>query len=330
MPEPNKLEWDKATQAVKDASSVLIVTHVNPDGDAIGSMLGLGAALQNMDKTVTTAVDDGVPKSLRFLTGADDVYAKLTTRKFDLLIAVDAGDEERTGDVGAYGRRNSQTEINLDHHPTNTFFGDIHLISAEAVSATEIVARWLEHMNQPLTDDIAACLLTGLVTDTMGFRTSNVTADTLGIAQKLMEPGVSLRDITARTLESKAFNSIKLWGQVLDSVELEDGVVSVNITRADQDAISKEDTSDAGLVGLLNQIDEAQVAVVFTELPDDRVKLNFRSKLGYDVGSVALELGGGGHTQASGARVDGTLEDVRERVLPLLKQAVKDGEANIA
>ena len=122
MPEPNKLEWDKATQAVQNASSILIVTHVNPDGDAIGSMLGLGAALQNMDKTVTTAVDDGVPKSLRFLPGADDVYAKLTTRKFDLLIAVDAGDEERTGDVGAYGRRNSKIEINLDHHPTNTFF----------------------------------------------------------------------------------------------------------------------------------------------------------------------------------------------------------------
>ena len=326
----NKLDWDKATQAVKDAASILIVTHMNPDGDAIGSMLGLGTALANTDKAVTMAVDDGVPKSLRFLPGADDIYAKLTTRKFDLLISVDASDEERTGDVGAYGRRNSKAVINLDHHVTNTLFGDIHLLMVDAVSATEIVARWLTHMQQPLTREIALPLLTGLVTDTIGFRTSSVTADTLAIAQQLMQADVSLTEIIPRTLESKSFDSVKLWGQVLGSAELDAGVVSVTITRDDLKAIGLDDASDAGLVSLLNQIDEAQVAAVFTEIPNEQVKLNFRSKRGYDVGAVALSLGGGGHTQASGAMLEGTIDAVRERVLPLLKQAVQDGEMIIA
>jgi len=326
----NKLEWEKATQAVREAQSVLIVTHLDPDGDAIGSLLGLGIALQARGKTVTMAVDGGVPGYLKFLPGSDEIYAKLTTRKFDLMISVDASDEERTGKVGAYGRNNSQTIINLDHHATNTAFGDIYLVMVDAVSATEVITRWLSYMDQPLTREVALSLLTGLVTDTLGFRTSNVNASTLGIAQQLTEAGVSLTEIMPRTLESKSFKSIQLWGQVLRSIELEGGVVSVDITEEDLAAVGMKDNSDAGLVSLLNQINEAMVAVIFNEMPNEQVKLSLRSKRGYDVGSVALALGGGGHEQAAGATINGPLPQAHERVLPLLKQAVEEGELIIA
>jgi phosphoesterase RecJ-like protein len=327
----SKLEWERATHLIREASSILIVTHVKPDGDAIGSMVGLAHALRGMGKQVDTAVDEGVPGFLKFLPGTDNVYPKLTTGKWDVMISTDASDEERTGEVGAYGREHADAVINLDHHVTNLFFGNVFLVMVEAVSSTEVVYYWLHYMNiDPQPRAIALSLLTGLVTDTIGFRTSNVRAETLGIAQELMQGGVSLTEIIPRTLESKPYSAIRLWSQALQSIELDEGVVSVNITQADMKQVGLDDASDSGLVSLLNQIDEAMVAVIFFEMPDDKVKLSLRSKRGYDVGSVAMALGGGGHTQASGATIEGTLDAVRERVLPMLKQAVEEGEHIIA
>jgi len=326
----NRLEWDKASQLVQDAKRILVVTHISPDGDAIGSMMGIVNALREQGKTVDAAVDDGVPGFLSFIEGGDTIKAELKEGEWDVMISTDASDEERTGNVGAYGRANAKKVINLDHHVTNLFFGDAFLVKADAVSATEVVLRWLHHMELPLTKGIAVALLTGLVTDTMGFRTSNVTADTLGIAQELMQAGASITEVTARTLDSKPYRAFKLWSGALQSLSLDDQVVSVNITQADMKAAGVTDVSDAGLVGMLNQVNEAMIAVIFMEAEDKRVKMSMRAKHGYDVGSVAVSIGGGGHTQAAGATVDGTLEDVRERVMPLLKQAVADGELIIA
>jgi bifunctional oligoribonuclease and PAP phosphatase NrnA len=330
MTAQSRLEWDKAARLVQAADRVLVVTHQNPDGDAIGSMMGLVNALREAGKTVDAAVDEGVPEFLSFIPGSETIYAKLTSGKWDVMVSVDASDEVRTGAVGAYGRQHVQNVINLDHHVTNIFFGDAFLVMVDAVSATEIVFRWLQHMRLPITLGVATPLLTGLVTDTMGFRTSNVKAGTLGIAQKLMEAGASITEVTARTLDSKPYRAIQLWSAALASITLKNQVVSVNVTLKDMATAGIKDSSDGGLVGLLNQIDEAMVAVIFTETPDDKVKISLRSKRGFDVGSVAASLGGGGHTQAAGATIDGPLNAARERVLPLLAQVVADGELIIA
>lgn len=327
IPSPN---WTGATALVQAAKRILIVTHVNPDGDAIGSMLGLGNALMQMGKSVDMAVEDGVPNYLKFLPNSEKVYAKLTTSKWDVLISVDASDEERSGSVGAYGRHHCAQVINLDHHVSNTGFGNVQLVMPDAVSATEVVYHWLGHMGiTTLTPLVAVPLLTGLLTDTMGFRTSNVKAQTLGIAQALMDAGASLAEITARTLDSKPFNAVRLWARVLPSITLEDEVVCVQIQTSDFQELGLHDISDAGLVSLLNQIDEARAAVIFMEVHDNKVKLSFRCKLGYDVSAVAVALGGGGHKQAAGATVSGGLEEVRARVLPMLKQVVVEGHKNI-
>lgn len=327
----NKLDWSIATQLVEDAQNVLIVTHVNPDGDAIGSMLGLGNALRAMGKQVDMGVDDGVPKYLSYLPGAGDVYAKITTGKWDVMISTDASDEERSGTVGAYGRNHSKKVINLDHHVTNTLFGDAHLVMGDAVSATEVVFHWLHNMNTPpATEAVALPLLTGLVTDTIAFRTSNVKPETLSVAQQLMKVGISLNEVVSRTLESKPYSAIRLWGQALQSVSLDDQIISVDVTKENLNHADVDEASDSGLVSLLNQVDEARVAVIFFELPDNKVKISLRSKVGYDVGSVALELGGGGHKQASGATIGGTLATARERVFTLLKQAIADGSPTLA
>jgi bifunctional oligoribonuclease and PAP phosphatase NrnA len=314
-----KPDWAGATAALKNAQSVLVVTHVSPDGDAIGSLLGLTLALRAQGHTVTCAVDEGVPGFLNFIPGAQTVFDKLTTGNWDLLISVDASDEPRTGAVGAFGRERSSQVINLDHHPTNTMFGDVFLVMPEAVSATEVVFRWLEHMGQTVTADMALALLTGLATDTLGFRTRNVTTDTLRIAKQLMEAGASLPEIMARTLDSKPYRVIELWKYALQSVNLESNVIEARVTQADLKSVGLEDVTDGGLVSLLNSANEARVAVVFKELADGHVEISLRSKPGYDVAEIALSIGGGGHTQAAGATIDGPLAAARDRLWPLLQ-----------
>ena len=324
--------WADATEAVKNAQTILVVSHVSPDGDAVGSLLSTANMLIDMGKTVTSVLDDGVPDFLGFLPNADSVVTELKAGEWDLMISVDASDEERTGKAGIYGRENSKTVINLDHHPTNTMFGDIHLVIPDAVSATEIIFRWIETMpDYEPSVQVATPLLAGLVTDTIGFRTSNVKSSTLAIATKLMDYGASLTEITERTLGNRSINIINLWSEAFTSVELHTGgVIVANIT---QEALKKsgfKDMTDGGLVGFLNKVNEAMIAVVFKELGDNKVELSFRCKPGFDVGSVAFKLGGGGHKQASGATVEGTLEEVRKQVLPLAKKAAREGKLVIA
>jgi len=313
-----QVNWAGATQALRQAGSILIVTHVSPDGDAIGSLLALANALREMGKKVTAAVDGGVPEYLKFLPGARIVQGKLKRGKWDLMISIDASDEPRTGLVGEYGRAHCPQVINLDHHPTNVWFGDIFVVVPAAVSATEIVYDWLVYVEHPLSKRVAEPLLAGLVTDTLGFRTSNVTARTLEVAQMLIKAGAPLAEIVARALVSMPFNTLELWKHALTSVTLNDTVIAANVTLADLKDAKIEETTDRGLVGLLVSVDEAQIAVVFKELADGRVEISLRSKPGYDVSGVALGLGGGGHKQAAGATIDGPLDTARERVLALL------------
>jgi phosphoesterase RecJ-like protein len=315
-----------ATAALDAAESVLVVTHVAPDGDAIGSTLGLLGALRARGLRVEAAVDDGVPSFLHFLEGFDFIAGGLSTGAWDVMISVDASDEARTGKVGAYGRANTRTVINLDHHATNTGFGDIHLVNPDAASACEIVYAWLMAMGAPLTPPIARALLTGIVTDTLGFRTSSVTPQTLSAAQALIAAGASLAEVAARTLDSRPFVTLNIWRYALQSVQLADGVIYATISQDDLRRANAEDNSDVGLSSFLVQTNEARVSAVFKETPEGAVELSMRAKLGYDVSGVAFGLGGGGHKQASGATIPGPLEAAVAQVLPLLGDAVRAGQ----
>lgn len=319
------IDWSAATQAVDAARTILVVTHIKPDGDAIGSLVGLANALRERGKTVDAAVDDGVPSLFLFMVGAETVKASLDAGEWDLMISVDASDMERIGLTGAYGMAHSQKVINLDHHPTNTGFGDIHLIVPEAVSASEVIFTWLSSIGHPISLDVATPLLTGVVTDTLGFRTSNVTSYSLGVAQQLMEAGAPLADIVQRTLVSKPYNTVELWREALPSVRLHDSIISAVVTRANLKKARLPEASDSGLAGFLIAVEEANIAVVFKETSEGRVELSFRSKPGFDVSGVAFGLGGGGHKQASGATINGSLDAAQARVMPLLEAAVKAG-----
>jgi len=320
------MNWNEAVDAVERAGSILVVTHIKPDGDAIGSLLGMTIGLREMGKKVDAAVDGGVPDYLRYIPQPETVIGDLKQGQWDLMISVDASDEERTGDAGIYGRAHSVVVINLDHHATNTMFGNIHLVAPEAVSASEIVHDFLVKFEKPISQPVATALLTGLVTDTMGFRTNHVVPRTLELAHQLMVAGGPLVDIMNRTMVSKPLSDILLWKQAFPSVEFKDGIISAVVTPENVKAVNLDDMTDAGLVSTLVAADEVMIAVVFKVQLDNKVEISLRSKVGYDVAAVAFALGGGGHKPAAGATVNGTLEEVKARVMPMLEAVVKQGK----
>lgn len=323
-------QWQAAADAILAANSILVVAHTAPDGDAIGSLLGLVESLRLMGKDITAVVDEGVPAYLSFIPRSETIAAAVSSGEFDLMIAVDSSDVERIGQAGAYGMAHSKHIINLDHHPTNTRFGDIHLIVPQAVAAAEVVFDFLHHhLNCEISEDAAYALLTGLITDTRGFRISATSSRTLEIAQALMRRKAPLSRIMAHTLNRRGYEEIELWKLVLPSVQLDRGLIYATITQRDMIQAGLDTTSDGGLVNHLVDVDEAKVSVVFQELPDNQAQIGFRSKPGYDVAALALRLGGGGHRQASGCTLDGSLTEIRQRVLPFAHQVIAEGRPGL-
>lgn len=322
-------QWQEATDAIEAAQRILVVTHIRPDGDAMGSMLGLGNALKDMSKVVTMAVDLGTPDFFSWLPNAEEVLPELTRGEWDLMISTDASDEERSGDVGLYGRAHSKTIINIDHHRTNSYFGDIHLIDPNGASASQIVYKLWQHMGIKWTHSIAQPLLTGLVTDTLGFRTNSTTPQELQIAQELMQYGASLSEATYRTLGVMSSQELLLWKRVLPTVEIDGDVVSANIMREDLEAVGLDYIDTGNIVGFLRSVSDVHIAVVFREDPDNTIKVSLRSDPGYDVSEVASNFGGGGHKQAAGLEFSGTLAECRAKVLPVAQSAAKKGQLQI-
>ena len=322
-----RLDWEEAARLVADARKILVLTHVEPDGDAIGSLLGLARALRGMGKDVIAAVDGGVPQELAFVPGSEAVYPALNDHlDVDLTIAVDCGDEPRMGAVGQAALRSRAPIINLDHHRTNTLFGHANLVDLATVAAAEGVLDWLDRLGVEIDPTTAYCLLTGIVTDTLCFRTDNVTGRTLGKAQRLMACGVSLVEIAQRTVNRKSFLDLRLWAVALPTVRLEDHVIWAVITRAMFEQVGYPGWDDAGLVSALVQAREAHIAVVFREKPDGAVELGIRAVPGFDTSGVAVALGGGGHAPASGATAQESLDTLVPRVVEMLKEVDRRGK----
>ena len=262
-------QWQAAAEAIARANTILLVSHIAPDGDAVGSLLGMAGPLRNMGKNITAAIDDGVPADLSFIPGSDQIAPRVDAGEFDLLITLDASDLERIGRAGAYGMAHSRQVINLDHHPTNTRFGDIHLIAPEAVAAVEIVYDFLAYLDEDISPTTAYALLTGLVTDTRGFRISATNSRTLEIAQDLMSKGARLAQIMSHTLNRRSYEEVELWKLALPTVRLREGLIYASIRQCDLRQVGLEKAGDGGLVSYLVTVEQAKVSIVFKELPEE-------------------------------------------------------------
>jgi phosphoesterase RecJ-like protein len=306
------------------ATNVLVITHVDPDGDAMGSLTAVGQALKQDGKQVTLVCDDRVPERFAYLPMTEQVRQTPDPRiYYDLLVAVDCGDEGRMGEVYANFSQPLPTIVNIDHHITNTRFGDIQVIDDKATSTTEILYGLLLELGYEMTPEIALSLLTGLVTDTLGFRTVGVTAKTMKVASALMDAGADLAFVTTNALTVKPLTTIRLWQVGLNGLNVEDGVAWVAIPLADQMAIGFKGQSSMGLVNLLADVDEVGIGTVLMEIEGGRIRVGFRSRPPYNVAAIAEKMGGGGHVLAAGCTLEEPLAEATARVVALCKQAIR-------
>ena len=292
--------------------------HVAPDGDAVGSLVGLGRALSQMGLKPILACSDPVPASFSFLPDVKAVVLDVN-EPFDLVISLDCSDLERLGRFAQMPAFESAPLLNIDHHLTNLNFGDVNLVDSHASSTAEVVMRLLEYMAIPLDAELATCLLTGIVTDTRGFRTSNVTVQVMEAALQLMHAGASLSYITQYGLDYRPMTAILLWREALSSLQMENRVVWTSISLAMRRTAGYLGDDDAGLVSFLVGADDADIAAVFVEREDGRIEVGFRSVPGFDVARAALQFGGGGHALAAGCSLPGPLEEAQAQVLPVLQ-----------
>ena len=308
----------KVGERLKRAQRVLIVSHIRPDGDAVGSVLGLGLALEFAGKTVQMVLEDGVPDALRFIPESDRILTK-PDGDFDTVVVVDAADFHRIGEVlKGFG----SPDINIDHHVSNTLFGQVNLVESEASATSEILAERLPEWGFEIPPGSAQALLTGLLTDTIGFRISSVQPKTLRLGARLMELGANLNDLYTKALLQRTFSAAKYWGAGLSSLKFEDGLVWCRLTLADRAHVLYEGRDDADLINILSGIREAEIALIFVEQAENRVKISWRAKSGYDVSAIAANFGGGGHRAAAGADVVGSLAEVQQKVLAYTRNFV--------
>jgi phosphoesterase RecJ-like protein len=295
----------------KAAQRILLVSHIRPDGDAVGSLLGLGLALQEAGKNVQMVLNDGVPASLRTLPGSEQV-AHNPEEPVDLVVTLDCSDIKRAGSaLNSY----SPPDINIDHHVTNLNFARLNLVDPTAVATAEILAEALPSWDLPVTKPIAAALLTGLITDTIGFRTANMTPKALRVTASLMETGVNMPELYNQALAQRSYEAVRFWGAGLRHLERSGPVVWTTLTMEDRKAAGYGGRDDADLINVLSTIEDALVVLIFVEQPGGAVKVSWRARPGVDISPVALRFGGGGHPAAAGAEIRGSLEEVPAMVI---------------
>ena len=299
------------------AQKVLIASHVRPDGDAIGSLIGLGLALQNAGKTVQMVLADGVPSSFRYLEGSDRVR-KEAGKDFDTFISVDCADFKR---LGKPFQSLGFPDINIDHHITNERFGKFNLIEGKAVATAAILTSYLPIWGYEITRPVAAALLTGIITDTLGFRTSNMTPEALRQSAALMETGVDMSELYMRGLIRRSFSAARYWGAGLSKLESSDGIVWSVLSLEDRKSSGYGGNDDADLINMISAIDGHKVGMIFVEQHNNHVKISWRAlEQGVDVSPVATHFGGGGHAAAAGADIPGALSEIQPLVLKTTKE----------
>jgi phosphoesterase RecJ-like protein len=313
-------ELETARARLAGAQRVLVVTHISPDGDAVGSLLGFGLAVRALGKEVVMACADVVPEMFRYLPAVNEITTQ-PAGEFDFVAVLDVAEARRMGAVGDTLSR--QPDLVVDHHVTNPGFAAINFIDPQAASTAELLTELFPSLGLTLTLEVAECLLTGLVTDTLGFRTSNTTIKTLSLAQELMRAGAQMHRIYDLALFKRSYGAVRLWGEGLCRMQMKHRMVWARLPLEARAAAGYQGFGDADLINVLTSVREADVALIFVERADGKVKISWRAVPGINVAQVAMAFGGGGHAAAAGAEIAGTMDEVEALVLTATREAIK-------
>ncbi len=299
---------------------VLLLNHVSPDGDCLGSTLALARALRARGQRAVVASSDGVPAMYRFLPGADQIVTELPAEEsFDAAVFMECSTPDRAGVLAARAV-GVPLWINIDHHVSNGGYGDLILYEPEAAAVGELVTPIVRAI-APIDVPTANCLLTALLTDTGSFRYTSVTPRTLRIAADLVEAGASPADVYTQVYENRPAAALRLLGMALSRFERSaDGrIVWTAVTQEMLRASGASMEESEGIVGALRAIGSVQVALLFKEEPDG-IKVSMRGRAGVRTNVVAEAFGGGGHAAAAGFTASGPLQDVVRRTIEAVQR----------
>ncbi|HEY1581630.1 MAG TPA: bifunctional oligoribonuclease/PAP phosphatase NrnA [Chthoniobacterales bacterium] len=313
-------------QILREHESFLVLSHVRPDGDALGSEIAMGLALRQMGKTVKVWNEEGLLEKFSFFPGGEMVSLPPNEAEdFDVVFALDTATRQRLGDNCLAAIGNARIWVNIDHHPSNPRYGDFVHIDPTAPATGQILFEFLQSQKLPLDEAIAENLFAAISTDTGSFQYPQTTARTFEIAADILRCGINVGRLSQQLYESYPRRRIELLRVLLDRMRFDAGgkvaSFSLPIVTANELGVIPEDNE--GLIDHLRAIQGVIVAIFFEELEDGNVRVSMRSKdERADVCAICVSFRGGGHKLAAGARVPGALDDVAERVIAAAVTAV--------
>lgn len=305
---------------IREGNHFVVASHAHPDGDAIASTLALVNFLREIGKQAVAFNVDGVPEELQFLPGAHQVVSDCSLLgRYDAGFILDSGQLDRAGD---FLPDHCLQLINIDHHPHSQLFGSVNYLDDDACATGAMIHRVILASGHPVSPDVAVCIYTAILSDTGSFRYSNANPEAFAIASAMIEAGVSPWHVAGNLYESHPVEQVKLLSRVLDTLTVSScgrfGSVTVTSEMFLATGAGPEHTD--GLINYPRSIRGVEVALFFRQVESDLFKVSFRSKGHVDVGSLARELGGGGHHNAAGATVSGSMEQVRQIVFDRLNE----------
>ena len=316
---------DRILEVIREHKTFCIVGHIRPDGDCIGSQLGLALALKNEGKKVICWNEDSVPAKLKFLNAADLFEKPSRGKKFDCVIATDCASYERLGKVrDCIAERKAL--INIDHHESNTRYGDVNWVSGREPSTGELIFKLLKAARWPITPAIADCLFTAVSTDTGSFQYPNTRPSTFHVGAELVTRGANLAKICDEVYQSYPLSRARLLRHLYNKFKLTDNnrIGYLWLKKIDFTRTGAESDETEGLIDHIRDIEPVVVACVFEELEPELTRISLRSKNRcLNMNEIAAQFGGGGHAAAAGARIPGKPLTTQRNVIAAIRRALK-------
>ena len=326
---PKNASFEQIGEVIRNHQSFVLISHVRPDGDAIGSQLALGFALLAAGKIVRMINEDGLPENLAFMAGSQKIELPPSTPiDVEVAIALDTATKPRLGEKALHAASKAKLWLNIDHHISNPGYGDLNLIDSTSPATGQILYQLITALGLPMPDESRDAIYVAVSTDTGSFQYPSTTAITYELGADLINRGLDVGTINSNIYDNYPYRRVELMRALLNTLEITpDGIVANwelrDQTRLDL-ALMPEDSE--GLIDIIRAIRGVQIAVFFEELVDGKIRVSMRSKdRRYNVCEVALEFGGGGHALAAGIRMDGSLAEVKRLVLDSIQRKIVSG-----
>lgn len=316
-----KKQMNLAKEKIFESKNIYIASHVQPDGDNLGSMLALGLALKKINENVYMVKTDPIPSDFMFLPGVENIKEIIDYGDVDLFITLDSSDIERLGQNKRLIDK-ANFVINIDHHISNTDYGDINIVDSTSGSTAELVFELINILNIKVDKDIGTCIYTGISTDTGSFMYDNTRPETHLIAAELLKIGIDKKNIILNVYQNKSIEKTKLFIKTIENLKtfIDNKVAVVHVTKDILRGTGAKMEDTDGIISFIRDIEPVEVAIVLKELETKEIKVSMRSKKYVNVSEICSKFNGGGHIRAAGCTIYNSLEFAETALINELKK----------